>query len=180
MGSAKGQGHSSDRKGITQNAVRHQKIFQKRHHKKHGCTQGKTCILKSCKRGWEMLKMDLMEWNGKSLISAENCTTSRSSSHCWCCTLVGFSSQCTRALQCTANLSVWRNILKLFELWKLDMWLRTLKNILKLSLLCCNNVLTTEFGGQVAIIKKCDYEDYLLNFKALEFMWNSFCLSSLL
>lgn len=158
----------------------HQKIFQKRNHKKHGCTQGKTCILKSCKREWEMFIMDLMKWNGKSLISAENCATSGSSSHCGCCTLVGFNSQCTRALQCTANLIIWRNILKLFELWKLDMRLSTLKNILKSSLLCCNNVLITQFGEQVAIIKNDDYEDYLLNFKALEFTWNSFCLSSLL
>lgn len=118
-----------------------------------------------------MLIMDLMKWNGKSLISAENCATSGSSSHCRCCTLAGFNSQCTRALQCTANLSIWRNILKLFELWRLDMWLSTLKNILKSSLLCCNSVLITQFEGQVEIIKNGDYEDYLLNLFGIPFVF---------
>lgn len=166
--------------------VTHQKIFQKRHHKKQSCTQGKICIFKSCRRGWYMLIMDLMKWNGESLVSAENCATSGSSSHCRQCTLVGFSSQRTRALKYMANLSIWRNILKLFELWKLDMWLSTLKNVLKchLCLLYCNNVLITYFGGLMAIIRSGNYDDYLLNFqwscKTSELIWNFFCLSSLL
>lgn len=164
----------------------HQKIFQKRHHKKHSCTQGKICIFKSCKREWYMLIMDLMKWNAESLVSAKDSAMSGSSSHCRRCTLVGFSSQRTRALKCMANLSIWRNILKLFELWKLDMRLSTLKNVLRshLCLLCCNNVLITYFGGLMATIKSGNYDDYLLNFqwscKTLELIWNVFRLSSLL
>lgn len=164
----------------------HQKIFQKRHHKKQSCTQGKICIFKRCGREWYMLIMDLMKWNGESFVSAENCATTGPSSHCRRCILVGFSSQHTKALKCMAHLSMWRNILKLFELLKLDMWLSTLKNILKsnLCLLCCNNVLIIYFGRLMAIIESGNYDDYLPNFqcscKTLEIIWNFFRLSSFL
>lgn len=91
--------------------------------------------------------------------------------------VVGCTEWCTRALQCTANLIIWRNFLKIFELRKLDMQLSTLKNILKSPLLRCNNVLITEFGGLAAIIKNGDYEYYLLNFNALNLFGNPFVSS---